>query len=58
MIPSGLVVIASCLLGVEAKQLWAKQPADPANIIMSAYPIGNGKLGGEFITQFLPLLNQ
>jgi alpha-L-fucosidase 2 len=42
-----LVTLASCALGSGAKQLWATEPADPDNIIMTAYPIGNGKIGGR-----------
>ncbi|KAK5996320.1 putative alpha-fucosidase A [Cladobotryum mycophilum] len=42
---ANILVLASCALCVGAKRLWATQPADPNNIIMTAYPIGNGKLG-------------
>jgi alpha-L-fucosidase 2 len=47
MLHASLVAFASCALGVGAKQLWATEPADPDNIITTAYPVGNGKLGGK-----------
>lgn len=43
----------SCCTAVEAKTLWSSKPADagpregPEYILKSAYPIGNGRLGGE-----------
>ncbi|ETR97606.1 hypothetical protein M419DRAFT_39268 [Trichoderma reesei RUT C-30] len=45
MLPARLVVVATCALGVGARKLWATEPADAGNIIMTAYPLGNGKLG-------------
>jgi hypothetical protein len=44
---ASLIWLASYALGVGAKQLWATEPAAADNIMMTAYPIGNGKLGGE-----------
>jgi alpha-L-fucosidase 2 len=49
MLPARLVVVATCALGVGARKLWATEPADAGNIIMTAYPLGNGKLGGESV---------
>jgi hypothetical protein len=42
-----LLVLTSCALGIGAKTLWANEPAAQDNIIMTAYPVGNGKLGGK-----------
>jgi hypothetical protein len=42
-----LFVLATSAIGGEAKKLWATSAADPDNIIMTAYPLGNGKLGGK-----------
>jgi hypothetical protein len=47
MLHANLIVVASCALGVGAKKLWANEPAAQDNIIMTAYPVGNGKLGGK-----------
>jgi hypothetical protein len=47
MLFAKLAFFASCALSVGAKQLWATEPADQDNIIMTAYPLGNGKLGGK-----------
>lgn len=49
MLSRGLLVFVSCTFGVGARQLWANEPAAEDNIIMTAYPIGNGKLGGMFL---------
>lgn len=46
MLRTGLIALAACAQGASARKLWATEPADPDNIIMSAYPLGNGKLGG------------
>ncbi|RFU28792.1 hypothetical protein B7463_g7548, partial [Scytalidium lignicola] len=45
MLHISLVVFVACASGTVAKQLWANEPADPDNIMMTAYPLGNGKLG-------------
>ncbi|TFA99904.1 putative alpha-fucosidase A [Trichoderma ghanense] len=45
MLPARLIAVATCALGVRARKLWATEPADAGNIIMTAYPLGNGKLG-------------
>ncbi|KAL5083537.1 hypothetical protein Trisim1_001349 [Trichoderma cf. simile WF8] len=45
MLRTGLIALAACAQGASARKLWATEPADPDNIIMSAYPLGNGKLG-------------
>ncbi|KAM0456662.1 hypothetical protein ACHAO4_003693 [Trichoderma viride] len=45
MLLAGLIAAAACAQGATARRLWATEPADPANIIMTAYPLGNGKLG-------------
>lgn len=57
MLLAGLIAAAACAQGARARRLWATEPADPANIIMTAYPLGNGKLGGEYRQRFkqLPL---
>ncbi|KAH8811188.1 glycoside hydrolase family 95 protein [Xylogone sp. PMI_703] len=44
MLYLNLVILASCTLGVRGKQLWSNEPAAEDNIIMTAYPVGNGKL--------------
>lgn len=47
----------SCCTVVEAKTLWSSKPADagpregPEYILKSAYPIGNGRLGGESLSR-------
>jgi hypothetical protein len=48
---SQLFVLAPWAMGTMAKNLWANVSADPNNIIMTAYPVGNGKLGGQFIDE-------
>ena len=55
MVPARLVVVATFALGVRARKLWATEPADATNIIMTAYPLGNGKLGGEFLVTIAQL---
>jgi alpha-L-fucosidase 2 len=52
MLLAGLIAAAACAQGATARLLWATEPADPANIIMTAYPLGNGKLGGEYTSHF------
>lgn len=52
MLLAGLIAAAACAQGATARRLWATEPADPANIIMTAYPLGNGKLGGEYMHHF------
>jgi hypothetical protein len=47
MLQANLILFASCAVGIGAKQLWSKEPAAEDNIIMTAYPVGNGKLGGK-----------
>jgi alpha-L-fucosidase 2 len=47
MLRANLVIFASFALGVGAKQIWSNEPADQDNIILTAYPLGNGKLGGK-----------
>jgi alpha-L-fucosidase 2 len=47
MLHVSLMFLTSCALRAGAKQLWAKEPAAQDNIIMTAYPVGNGKLGGK-----------
>jgi hypothetical protein len=52
MLHANLILFA---LGIGAKQLWANEPAAEDNIIMTAYPVGNGKLGGKCF-QLLPFI--
>ncbi|KAJ4982580.1 glycoside hydrolase family 95 protein [Stagonosporopsis vannaccii] len=40
-----LFVLSRCVLLVQSKSLWSTQPANSSDIIRSAYPIGNGRLG-------------
>lgn len=63
MLRTGLIALAVCAQGASSRKLWATEPADPDNIIMTAYPLGNGKLGGwcgnrfHFKTRRLMLIN-
>ncbi len=60
MLQRHLVILTSLTLAIGggAKKLWSKEPADVQNIILSSYPVGNGKLGGKKrddpITPYLP----
>ncbi|TFB01383.1 putative alpha-fucosidase A [Trichoderma ghanense] len=44
------VAVASALAmsqtGVAARKFWTSKPADPGNVLMTAYTIGNGRQGG------------
>jgi alpha-L-fucosidase 2 len=39
------VVTASLLATTDAKELWSSQPAVSSDIMRTAYPLGNGRLG-------------
>lgn len=40
-----LFFISTCVPVVQSKALWSTQPANSSDIIRTAYPIGNGRLG-------------
>lgn len=33
--------------GVAARKFWTSKPADPGNVLMTGYTIGNGRQGGK-----------
>lgn len=35
--------------GVAARKFWTSKPADPGNVLMTGYTIGNGRQGGKEI---------
>jgi hypothetical protein len=39
------VLVALCTV-IDARVLWDKHPANLTNLLQTAYPLGNGKLGG------------
>ena len=43
-----LALIVMSLATVDGLKLWTRNPANPNNIQMSAYVIGNGKQGGSW----------
>lgn len=57
ILPANLVAFASFAFGVGAKQIWANESADVQNIIMTAYPVGNGYMGGEVFQLVFPFPN-
>lgn len=44
-----LLLLSPGATTVNAKALWASTPATFADVIRQAYPVGNGKLGGESV---------
>jgi alpha-L-fucosidase 2 len=54
IIPQSIGLVALCLIeAVNAKSFWSSKPAtfgtdkDAEYILKTAYPVGNGKLGGK-----------
>lgn len=45
--PTGLLVLSTlvCVDVIQAKSLWSRVPATATDIIRTAYPLGNGRLG-------------
>ncbi|ETR98680.1 hypothetical protein M419DRAFT_38400 [Trichoderma reesei RUT C-30] len=41
-----VAVLAMSQTGVAARKFWTFKPADPGNVLMTAYTIGNGRQGG------------
>ncbi|OTA02843.1 hypothetical protein A9Z42_0032540 [Trichoderma parareesei] len=41
-----VAVLAMSQTGVAARKFWTSKPADPDNVLMTAYTIGNGRQGG------------
>lgn len=33
--------------GVAARKFWTSKPADPGNVLLTGYTIGNGRQGGK-----------
>lgn len=57
-VPVALAVTLSVLLpGVQAKVIFSTSPANAANLLREAFPVGNGQLGGQctqcYINQLL-----
>jgi hypothetical protein len=49
-LPAVLAVVLEVLLpGIEAKILFSTTPANPANLLKEAFPVGNGQLGGMHV---------
>jgi alpha-L-fucosidase 2 len=44
-----VAVLAMSQTGVAARKFWTFKPADPGNVLMTAYTIGNGRQGGLFV---------
>lgn len=47
--PVGLLIAGLASYGAAARKLWTATEADPTNILMTAYTIGNGKQAGRNI---------
>ncbi|KAJ5780207.1 Six-hairpin glycosidase [Penicillium paradoxum] len=45
LIPMGIAVLCTNVIGTAAKQLWSTEAADKSKIELTAYPLGNGKQG-------------
>lgn len=43
-----VAVLAMSQTGAAARKFWTSKPADPGNVLMTAYTIGNGRQGGLF----------
>lgn len=45
-----VALVGISLQAVLGKGLWSSAPAEFTNVITESYPIGNGKLGGMYLT--------
>lgn len=44
-----VAALAMSQTGVAARKFWTSKPADPGNVLMTGFTIGNGRQGGELI---------
>jgi alpha-L-fucosidase 2 len=46
-----VAALAMSQSGVAARKFWTSKPADPGNVLMTGYTIGNGRQGGTWMSK-------
>jgi hypothetical protein len=48
IVRASAILLSLCVAQIESRSLWSDTPADVESIVQTAFPLGNGKLGGKF----------